>query len=103
MIHQYKSEGFSKRAIARRLGVDRKTVTRRPSPAPGIAAYEFEVEALLPQKKRHGANQFQVADGFILHSHYLCGKQSMGLKITVSMTTVMEAAAKFAMQLNKPE
>ena len=44
----------------------------------------------------------RVADGFMLHSHYLRGKQSMGLKITVSMT-VMLAAANFAMQLNEPE
>ena len=44
----------------------------------------------------------RVADGFMLHSHYLRGKQSMGLKITVSMT-VMLATANFAMQLNKPE
>ena len=28
MIHQYKSEGLSNRAVARRLGIDRKTVTR---------------------------------------------------------------------------
>lgn len=28
MIHQYKSEGLSNRAIARRLGIDRKTVKR---------------------------------------------------------------------------
>ena len=28
MIHQYKSEGLSNRAIAQRLGIDRKTVTR---------------------------------------------------------------------------
>ena len=44
----------------------------------------------------------RVADGFMLHSHYLRGKRSMGLKVTVSMT-VMLAAANFAMQLNKPE
>ena len=44
----------------------------------------------------------RVADDFMLHSHYLRVKQSMGLKITVSMT-MMLAAANFAMQLNKPE
>ena len=44
----------------------------------------------------------RVADGFMLHSHYLRGRQSMELKITISMT-VMLAAANFAMQLNKPE
>ena len=44
----------------------------------------------------------RVADGFMLHSHDLSGKQSMGLKITVSMT-VMPAAANLAMQLNRPE
>ena len=44
----------------------------------------------------------RMADGFMLHSHYLRGKQSMGLKITVSMT-VMLVAANFAMQLIKPE
>ena len=44
----------------------------------------------------------RVADGFMLHSHDLCGKQSMGLKITVSMT-VMPAAANLAMQLNRPD
>ena len=32
---------------------------RQFSPPPGIAAFDFEVEAPLPQKKRHGANQFQ--------------------------------------------
>ena len=32
---------------------------RQSSPAPGIAASDFEVEASLPQKKRHGAHQFQ--------------------------------------------
>ena len=32
---------------------------RQSSPAPGIAAFDFEVEAPLPQKKRHGAHQFQ--------------------------------------------
>ena len=44
----------------------------------------------------------RVADGFMLHSHELRGKQSMGLKITVSMT-VMLAATNLAMQLNRPE
>ena len=44
----------------------------------------------------------RVADGFMLHSHYLRGRQSKGLKITISMT-VMLAAVNFAMQLNKPE
>lgn len=44
----------------------------------------------------------RVADGFMLHSHYLRGRKSMGLKITISMT-VMMAAANFAMQLNQPE
>ena len=28
----------------------------------------------------------------MLHSHYLCGKQSMGLKITLSMMVMMAAA-----------
>ena len=44
----------------------------------------------------------RVADGFMLHSHDLRGKQSMGLKITVPMT-VMPAAANLAMQLNRPD
>ncbi len=44
----------------------------------------------------------RVADGFMLHSHYLRGKKSLGLKVTISMV-VMMAAANFAMQLNKPD
>ena len=32
---------------------------RQSSPAPGIAAFDFEVEAPLPQKKCAGTNQFQ--------------------------------------------
>lgn len=44
----------------------------------------------------------RVADGFMLHIYDLRGKQSMGLKITVSMM-VMPAAGNFAMQLNRPE
>ena len=44
----------------------------------------------------------RVADEFMLHSHYLRGRKSMGLKITISMT-VMLAVANFAIQCNKPE
>ena len=33
----------------------------------------------------------RVADGFILHSHYLRGRKSMGLKITISMTVTLAA------------
>lgn len=43
----------------------------------------------------------RVADGFMQHSHYLRGQDSIGLKIAVSMT-VMLAAANYAMQLNRP-
>ena len=44
----------------------------------------------------------RMEDRFMLHSHYLCGRQSVVLKVSVSMT-VMMAAADFAMQLNQPE
>lgn len=44
----------------------------------------------------------RVADGFMLHSHYLRGQRSMGLKVTISMT-VMMAAANFALRMNQPK
>ncbi len=44
----------------------------------------------------------RVADGLMLHSHYLRGRKAMGLKITISIT-VMLAAANFAVQCNQPE
>ena len=53
MIHQYKSEGLSNRAIARRLGIDRKTVARhlcQDDQDPGALQRSFHSSKLDPHR-----------------------------------------------------
>ena len=55
-------------------------------------------------RKRSGLERpnSRLADGCMLHSHYLRGQGNMGLKIIISMT-VMLVAANVAIQLQRPE
>ena len=55
-------------------------------------------------RKRSGLERLnsRLADGCMLHSHYLRGQGNMGLKIIISMT-VMLAAANVAIQSQRPE
>ena len=69
---------------------------------PALPPLTLKRKRLYRKRSAMERNNSRVADGFMLHSHDLRGKQSMGLKITLSMT-VMPAAANFAMQLNRPE
>ena len=55
-------------------------------------------------RKRSGLERpnSRLADGRMLHSHYLRGQGNMGLKIIISMT-MMLAAANVAIQSQRPE
>ncbi len=55
-------------------------------------------------RKRSGLERLnsRLADGCMLHSHYLRGQGNMGLKIIISMT-VMLAAANVAIKSQRPE
>lgn len=81
-----------------RTRVDADNLRQRPALPPSTMKWN----RLYNQRSALERINSRVADGFMLHSHYLRGRQSMGLKITISMT-VMMAAANFAIQLNQPE
>ncbi len=55
-------------------------------------------------RKRSGLERLnsRLADGCMLHGHYLRGQGNIGLKIIISMT-VMLAAANVAIQSQRPE
>ena len=88
--------GARSRVVRTKVDVD--NLRQRPSLPPSSRKWK----RLYRQRSAMERINSRVADGFMLHSHYLRGRKSMALKITISMT-VMLAAANFAVQCNQPE
>ena len=88
--------GAKSRVVRTEVGAD--NLRQRPALPPSTS----KRKRLYRKRSAMERINSMVADGFMLHSHDLRGKQSMGLKITVSMT-VMPTAANLAMQLNRPD
>ena len=88
--------GAKSRVVRTKVDVD--NLRQRPSLPPSSRKWK----RLYSKRSAMERINSRVADGFMLHSHCLRGRKSMGLKITISMT-VMLAAANFAVQCNQPE
>ena len=86
------------RSRVARTKVDVDNLRQRPSLPPSSRKWK----RLYRQRSAMERIKSRVADGFMLHSHYLRGRKSMALKITISMT-VMLVAVDFAVQCNQPE
>ncbi len=88
--------GAQSRVVRTKVDVD----NLRQHPSSQLSTLKWK--QLYNQRSATARINSRVADGFMLHSHGLRGKESMGLKVTVLMS-VMLAAANFAVQLNQPE
>ena len=88
--------GARSRVVRTKVDVD--NLRQRPSLPPSSRKWK----RLYRQTSAMERINSRVADGFMLHSHYLRDRKSMGVKITISKT-VMLAVANFAVQCNQPE
>ena len=86
--------GARSRVVRTKVDVD--NLRQRPSLPPSSRKWK----RLYRQRSAMERINSRVADGFMMHSHYLCGRKSMGLKITISKT-VMLASANFAVECNQ--